>query len=78
MPLQDNNISHPLFYYRDESFYNGTTSPISGISIFSESCFSINALAKHPWDEPLMNEKQMQKQDSLNMLIPEIGEVVPL
>lgn len=36
------------------------------------------ALAKHPWDEPLMNEKQMQKQDSLNMLIPEIGEVVPL
>ena len=36
------------------------------------------ALAKHPWDEPLKNEKNMQKQDSLNMLVPVIGEVVPL
>ena len=36
------------------------------------------ALAMHPWDEPLMNEKNMQKQDSLNMLVPVIGEVVPL
>ena len=36
------------------------------------------ALAKHPWDEPLANEKKMQEQDSLNMVIPEIGEVMPL
>ena len=36
------------------------------------------ALAKHPWDEPLTNEKKMQEQDSLNMVIPEIGEVMPL
>ena len=36
------------------------------------------ALAKHPWDEPLTNEKKMQEQDSLNMVIPEIGEVIPL
>ena len=36
------------------------------------------ALAKHPWNEPLTNEKKMQEQDSLNMMIPEIGEVMPL
>lgn len=36
------------------------------------------ALAKHPWNEPLTNEKKMQEQDSLNMVIPEIGEVMPL
>ncbi len=36
------------------------------------------ALAKHPWDEPLANERKMQEQDSLNMVIPEIGEVMPL
>lgn len=36
------------------------------------------ALAKHPWDEPLQNERKMQKQDSLNIVIPVIGEVVPL
>lgn len=36
------------------------------------------ALAKHPWDEPLLNERKMLQQDSLNMVIPMIGEVVPL
>ncbi len=36
------------------------------------------ALARHPWDEPLMNEREMQEQDSLSMVIPMIGEVVPL
>lgn len=36
------------------------------------------ALAKHPWDEPLQNEQKMLQQDSLNMVIPVIGEVVPL
>lgn len=36
------------------------------------------ALAKHRWDEPLQNEKNMQERDSLNMVIPVIGEVVAL
>lgn len=36
------------------------------------------ALARHPWNEPLQNEKNMQQQDSLNILIPVIGEVVKL
>lgn len=36
------------------------------------------ALAKHPWDEPLRNERKMLRQDLLNMVIPVIGEVVPL
>lgn len=36
------------------------------------------ALAKHRWDEPLQNEENMRNQDSLNMLIPEIGEIVEL
>lgn len=36
------------------------------------------ALARHPWEEPLQNERRMQTQDSLNMVIPVIGEVVPL
>lgn len=36
------------------------------------------ALARHPWDEPLKNESRMAKDDSLNMIIPKIGEVVRL
>lgn len=34
------------------------------------------ALARHPWDEPLKNELHLQKEDSLNVIIPKIGEVV--
>lgn len=36
------------------------------------------ALAKHRWDEPLKNAEEMKNKDSLNVLIPEIGEVVAL
>lgn len=36
------------------------------------------ALAKHRWDEPLKNEENLRKKDSLNVLSPEIGEVVSL
>lgn len=36
------------------------------------------ALAAHPWDEPLKNAENMRNQDSLNVLIPEIGEIVEL
>lgn len=34
------------------------------------------ALAKHRWDEPLKNEEDMRKKDSLDVIIPVIGEVV--
>ena len=34
------------------------------------------ALAHHRWDEPLRNEMNMAKNDSLHVLIPVIGEVV--
>ena len=34
------------------------------------------ALAHHHWDEPLRNEMNMAKNDSLHVLIPVIGEVV--
>lgn len=34
------------------------------------------ALAHHRWDEPLRNEINMAKNDSLHVLIPGIGEVV--
>ncbi len=34
------------------------------------------ALAYHRWDEPLRNEMNMAKNDSLHVLIPVIGEVV--
>ena len=34
------------------------------------------ALAYHRWDEPLRNELDMAKNDSLHVLIPRIGEVV--
>lgn len=36
------------------------------------------ALAKHRWDEPLKNEEDMRKKDSLDVIIPVIGEVVVL
>lgn len=36
------------------------------------------ALAKHRWDEPLKNEEDMRIKDYLNVLTPEIGEVVTL
>ena len=34
------------------------------------------ALARHPWDEPLENERRAEKEDSLNLLVSKIGEVV--
>ena len=34
------------------------------------------ALAKHRWDEPIMNVRKMIETDSLNVLNPVIGEVV--
>lgn len=34
------------------------------------------ALAKHRWDEPLANAHRLAEKDSLNVLIPHIGEVV--
>lgn len=36
------------------------------------------ALARHPWDESLQNAENMRNHDSLNVLIPEIGEIVKL
>lgn len=36
------------------------------------------ALARHRWDEPLMNAQKMAQVDSLNVLLPVIGEVVNL
>lgn len=36
------------------------------------------ALARHPWDEPLKNAVNLKEKDSLNVLIPAIGEVVHL
>ena len=36
------------------------------------------ALAEHRWDEPLKNAEELKNKDSLNVLIPEIGEVVLL
>ena len=36
------------------------------------------ALARHPWDEPLQNAENMRNHDSLNVLIPERGEIVKL
>lgn len=35
------------------------------------------ALARHPWQEPLENEQQLLR-DSLPVVIPRIGEVVPI
>lgn len=36
------------------------------------------ALAKHRWDEPLKNAENMKYKDSLDVLIPKIGEIVRL
>ncbi|MCC8173658.1 MAG: MBL fold metallo-hydrolase [Odoribacter sp.] len=36
------------------------------------------ALAKHPWDEPLINISQVAERDSLNVITPIIGETVYL
>lgn len=36
------------------------------------------ALAKHRWDEPLKNVEKMKNKDSLNVLMPVIGEIVTL
>lgn len=36
------------------------------------------ALAKHHWDEPLENAESMKNKDSLDVLMPVIGEVVRL
>lgn len=36
------------------------------------------ALARHPWDEPLKNAKRLAEEDSLKVLRPVIGEVIPL
>ncbi|WP_455499048.1 MBL fold metallo-hydrolase [Coprobacter sp.] len=36
------------------------------------------ALARHRWDEPLKNEINMVKEDSLNLIVPVIGQVVRL
>ena len=34
------------------------------------------ALARHPWDEPLKNELEAATRNSLDLIAPEIGEVV--
>lgn len=34
------------------------------------------ALSKHRWDEPLANARRMAEEDSLNVLIPRMGETV--
>lgn len=36
------------------------------------------ALARHPWNEPLKNEKEMAEDSSLNLVVPIIGEVIDL
>lgn len=36
------------------------------------------ALSRHPWDEPLKNELEAAKADSLNLVVPVIGEVIRL
>lgn len=36
------------------------------------------ALARHPWNEPLENARKLKEKDSLNILMPVIGEVVSL
>lgn len=34
------------------------------------------ALSKHPWDEPLKNESEAAARDSLNLIVPVIGQVI--
>lgn len=36
------------------------------------------ALSRHPWNEPLENELKAAQTDSLNLIVPVIGEVIPL
>ena len=36
------------------------------------------ALSKHPWDEPLKNESEAAARDSLNLIVPVIGQVIEL
>ena len=36
------------------------------------------ALARHRWDEPLENEMKAAKEDSLNLIVPVIGQVIGL
>lgn len=36
------------------------------------------ALARHPWNEPLKNARKLKEKDSLNILMPVIGEVLSL
>lgn len=36
------------------------------------------ALARHPWDEPLKNETEAAVRNSLDLIVPEIGQVVEL
>lgn len=36
------------------------------------------ALAEHRWDEPMKNAQNMALKDSLNVLIPQIGEIIYL
>lgn len=36
------------------------------------------ALAKHRWDEPIMNARKIARTDSLNVLLPVIGEVISI
>lgn len=36
------------------------------------------ALARHPWDEPLKNAKNLRDKDSIDVLMPTIGEVIRL
>lgn len=36
------------------------------------------ALARHRWDEPLKNARNLSRNDSLTILMPVIGEVVNL
>lgn len=36
------------------------------------------ALAKHPWDEPLRNEKEMAAETGQSLVVPVIGQVVTL
>lgn len=36
------------------------------------------ALAKHRWDEPLKNELRTAENDSLNLIVSQIGQIIPL
>lgn len=36
------------------------------------------AMARHPWDEPLENARLLGKQDLTEVLLPIIGEIVPI